>query len=314
MMISDHTDPIPVRSSRERKTIRYRKRVTLAPEFKELWRRISARTRYRVRLDSDALVTDAVAALRGAPAVEPPKITIRVADVQHKRSGLETAEVATRRRVDAGRPEFFLDILADLQNETDLTRKTLVRILIESERLADFFVNPQAFLQLVSRTINETLRSRILSGIEYRKIADSRWEMRRLEPAAEEAMERYASRLYEVQNKGKTPFDHIEFDSDIEHRFAKALDDNEDVRFYLKLPSWFTVDTPVGPYNPDWAIMFESETKLYLVRETKGSLNAADRREAENIKISCAASHFAAINVDYDVVRNMDDLARQIAG
>ena len=117
-----------------------------------------------------------------------------------------------------------------------------------------------------------------------------------------------------MQNTDKTPFDHVEFDSDVEHRFAKALDNNEDVRFYLKLPSWFTVDTPIGPYNPDWAIMLESETKLCLVRETKGSLNAADRREAENIKINCAMSHFAAINVNYDVARNMDDLAAQVAG
>ena len=101
--------------------------------------------------------------------------------------------------------------------------------------------------------------------------------MRRLEPEDEEAIERYASKLYEVQNQDKTPFDHVEFDSEVEHKFAKELDNNNDVRFYLKLPSWFSIDTPVGPYNPDWAIMFESEAKLYLVRETKGSLDAAER-------------------------------------
>ena len=311
--ISEHVDPIPIKSHRERKTVRYRKQVTLDPEFKELWQQISARTRYRVSLDTDALVTDAVAALREAPAIEAPKITIRVADIQHKRSGLAATEVATKQQVDAGRPAILPDILADLQNETDLTRKTIVRILTKSERLDGFFVNPQAFLQLVSRTINEVLRGQILRGIEYQEIAGSRWEMRRLEPAEEEAIERYASRLYEVQNTNKTPYDHVEFDSDIEHRFAKALDHNEDVRFYLKLPSWFTVDTPIGPYNPDWAIMLESETKLYLVRETKGSLKGADRREEENIKINCALSHFAAINVNYNVVRNMDDLAAQVA-
>lgn len=312
--ISEHIDPIPIKSHRERKTVRYQKQVTLDPEFKELWKQISARTCYRVSLDSDALVADVVSALREAPAIEAPKITIRVADIQHKRSGLDATEVATKQQVDAGRPAILPDILADLQNETDLTRKTIVRILTESKRLDGFFVNPQAFLQLASRTINEVLRAQVLGGIEYQEIAGSRWEMRRLEPAAEEAIERYASRLYEVQNTNKTPYDHVEFDSDIEHRFAKALDHNEDVRFYLKLPSWFTVDTPIGPYNPDWAIMLESETKLYLVRETKGSLKAADRREAENIKINCAMSHFAAINVNYNVVRNMDDLAAQVAG
>jgi len=312
--ISKRVELIQIRDARKRKTVRYQKKVALDPEFQELWKRISVRTRYRVSLDSDELVADAVAALQEAPSVEPPKITIRVADIKHKRSGLQAAEVQTKRDVDTDKPTFVPDILADLQNETDLTRKTIVRILTESGRLDDFHVNPQAFLQVSSRTINAVLRSQVLSGIEYEEIAGSVWEMRRLEPEAEDAIERYASNLYKVQNEDKTPYDHVEFDSEIEHRFAKALDDRRDVRFYIKLPSWFTVDTPVGPYNPDWAIMFEAETKLYLVRETKGSLDAAERREMENIKINCAEKHFAAIGVDYKVVADIDGLAEQETG
>jgi len=313
-VIQKHVDPIAIKNARDRKKVRYRKRVTLDPEFKELWQRISKRTRYRVSLDTEALVSDAVQALQDAEPIEPPKITIRVADIAHKRSGLTATEVATKLEVDTAGATFLPDILADLQNETDLTRKTLVRILSESGRLGDFTVNPQAFLQLASSTINASVRSQVLTGIRYHEIAGSQWEMRRLEPEDEEAIERYASKLYEVQNHDKTPFDHVEFDSEVEHRFAKELDHNNDVRFYLKLPSWFTIDTPVGPYNPDWAIMFESEAKLYLVRETKGSLDAAERRELENIKIDCATKHFNAIGVDYDVVTSMDDLASQVAG
>ena len=313
-VISKHVELIQIKNAGERKTVRYRKQVTLDPEFQELWKRISVRTRYRVSLNSDVLVADAVAALREASSVEPPKITIRVADIKHMRSGLQAAEVQTRREVDTDKSIFLPDILADLQNETDLTRKTIVRILTESGRLDDFLVNPQAFLQLASRTINTVLRSQVLSGIEYEEIAGSVWEMRRLEPEAEDAIERYASHLYKVQNEDKTPHDHVEFDSEVEHRFAKALDDNREVRFYIKLPSWFTVDTPVGPYNPDWAIMVESEAKLYLVRETKGSLDAAERREMENIKITCAEKHFEAIGVDYGVAIGPDDLATSVAG
>lgn len=313
-VIQKHVDPIAIKNARERKKVRYRKRVTLDPDFKELWERISKRTRYRVSLDTDLLVREAVAALQAAAPIEPPKITIRVADIAHKRSGLTATEVATKQEVETGRATFLPDILADLQNETDLTRRTLVRTLNESGRLDDFAINPQAFLQLASSTINAAVNAQVISGIRYEEIADSRWEMRQLEPEDEEAIERYASRLYEVQNHDKTPFDHVEFDSDVEHRFAKELDHNKDVRFYLKLPSWFTIDTPVGPYNPDWAIMFESEAKLYLVRETKGSLDAAERRAQENIKIDCATKHFSAIDVDYDVVTSMDDLASQVAG
>ncbi|WP_420443801.1 DEAD/DEAH box helicase family protein [Candidatus Poriferisodalis sp.] len=312
-VISKRVELIQINNARKRKTVRYRKQVTLDPDFRELWNRISVRTRYRVSLDTGALVADAVAAFREAPAIEPPKITIRVSDIQHRRSGLQATEVQTQQTVDTERPTFLPDILADLQNETDLTRRTIVRILTESGRLSDFLVNPQAFLQLASRTTNAVLQSQVLSGIEYEEIADAMWEMRRLEPEAEEAIERYASNLYKVQYQDKTPYDHVEFDSDPEHRFAKALDNNRDVRFYIKLPSWFTVDTPVGPYNPDWAIMFQSEAKLYLVRETKSSLAAADRREIENTKIDCAARHFQAIGVDYGTVTNMDDLATQVA-
>ena len=312
--ISKRVELIQIKDARDRKTVRYKKKVALDPDFQELWKRISIRTRYRVSLKTDALVAEAVAALQDAPAIEPPKITIRVADIAHRRSGLQATEVQTKQEVDTASPTFLPDILADLQNETDLTRKTIVRILSDSGRLSDFPVNPQAFLQLVSRTINTVLRSQVLSGIEYEEIAGSVWEMRRLEPEAEEAIERYASRLYKVQNEDKTPYDHVEFDSEVEHRFAKALDDNRDVHFYIKLPSWFTVDTPVGPYNPDWAIMLESEAKLYLVRETKGSLDASERREVENIKINCAEKHFEAIGVDYNVVGDIDDLANQVAG
>ncbi|WP_420617743.1 DEAD/DEAH box helicase family protein [Candidatus Poriferisocius sp.] len=313
-VISKRVELIQIRDARKRQTVRYRKQVTLDPEFQELWNRISVRTRYRVALDTDALVADTVVTLREAPAVEVPKITIRVADIKHKLSGLQATEVQTKQALDTERPTFLPDILADLQNETDLTRKTIVRILTESGRLDDFLVNPQAFLQLASRTITMVLRSQVLSGIEYEEVAGSMWEMRRLEPEAEEAIERYASNLYKVQNEDKTPYDHVEFDSEVEHHFAKALDDNRDVRFYIKLPSWFTVDTPVGPYNPDWAIMLESEAKLYLVRETKGSLDAVERREVENIKIDCAEKHFKAIGVDYKVANSPDDLVTQAAG
>lgn len=312
-VIEKHVTPIEIKNARKRQTVRFHKRVTLDPGFRALWDRVSTRTRYRVSLDTEKLVSDAVSALREAPPIEPPKITIRVAEIAHSLAGLDADEIRTARGIDTNRPNFLPDILAELQNETDLTRRTIVRILVDSGRLEDFIVNPQAFLRLASETINRTLRRQVLTGIEYQEIAGANWEMRRLEPEDEEAIQRYASRLYKVQNQGKTPFDHVEFDSDVEHRFAKALDRNEDVRFYIKLPSWFRVDTPVGPYNPDWAIMFENGEKLYLVTETKGSPDSDQRRLVENDKIACAHRHFAVINVDYNVVTDMDDLAKQVA-
>jgi type III restriction enzyme len=201
--------------------------------------------------------------------------------------------------------------LADLQNETDLTRLTLVRILRESGRLADYIVNPQAFIVLVTSKINAAMRTQMVDGITYEPIPGLHWEMHRLEPDASEEIERYAARLYKVQSAAKTLFDHVEIDSEVERRFAKGLDDNNNVRFFMKLPAWFTVDTPIGLYNPDWAIVFDDTDRVYLVRETKGSLEAEQRRHEENVKIECARRHFDAIDVDYAVVTDVTGMIEQ---
>jgi len=165
---------------------------------------------------------------------------------------------------------------------------------------------------MTAESINQSLRSEVRKGIAYEEINGVVWEMRRLEPEDEQQIERYANRLYEVQNQDKTPFDHVEIESEVERRFARQLDQNRDVKYYIKLPAWFTVDTPVGPYNPDWAIMFEREGRLYLVRESKGSMDPPQLREDEAIKIDCATKHFDAIGVNYAVVNTMDDLAKQV--
>ena len=102
--------------------------------------------------------------------------------------------------------------------------------------------------------------------------------MHRLESETPHVLERYWDNLYEVRNLNKTPYDYVEFDSKVEQEFAEALDDNKSVKYFLKLPSWFKVDTPVGPYNPDWAIVFEQDARIYLVREAKSTLVAEERR------------------------------------
>ena len=187
-----------------------------------------------------------------------------------------------------------------------------MRILRDSGRLADFTVNPQAFTVLVTSRINAALREQMIDGIQYEPIPGLRWEMRRLEPEASEEIERYAARLYSVQNGSKTLYDHIEIDSEVERRFAKGLDDNQSVRFFMKLPAWFTVDTPIGPYNPDWAIVFGDSERVYLVRETKGSTDPEEIRGREETKIRCATQHFAAIGVDYAVTASVEDMISRL--
>ncbi len=97
--------------------------------------------------------------------------------------------------------------------------------------------------------------------------------------------------------------------SEVEKQFAQDLDNNENVKLFVKLPSWFKVDTPIGPYNPDWAFVTEREEKLYFVRETKSTLDSEECRTKENQKIACGRKHFDTLGVDYDVVTSLAEVS-----
>lgn len=300
-------------NAKKRQAVRFSKQVMLDADFKALWDRISKRTKYRVSLSSDDLVGVAARAIADAGSIEPPKVRVRVVELEHSAAGIATDKHVDQHDYDTAAPRFLPDILADLQNETDLTRSTLVRILLESGRLADFTVNPQAFTVLVTAKINAALHKQMVDGIQYEPVPGLHWEMHRLEPDASEEIERYAARLHRVQNTSKTLYDHIEIDSEVERRFAKGLDDNQRVRFFMKLPAWFTVDTPIGPYNPDWAIVFDDSERVYLVRETKGSVDPDEIRAREETKIKCARRHFASVDVDYAVTASVEDMIADLA-
>lgn len=300
-------------NARKRQVVRFRKQVSLDPDFKELWERISKRTKYRVSLSSDNLVDAASKAVADAASIEPTKVRVRVVELEPSAAGIAADKRIDQHDYATAAPTVLPDILADFQNETDLTRATLVRILRQSGRLTDFTVNPQAFTVLAISKINGALRKQMVDGITYEPIPGLHWEMHRLEPEASAEIERYTARLYHVQSATKTLFDHVEVDSQVERRFAMGLDNNQNVKFFMKLPAWFTVDTPIGTYNPDWAIVFENTDRVYLVRETKGSLDAERRRPGENVKVACAKRHFDAIDVDYAVVSSVDDMMSGLA-
>src|SRR4029453_13708516 len=151
------------------------------------------------------------------------------------------------------------DILAFLQKDTELTRHTLAAILNGSGRLTEFKINPQAFMAAIAKAISRALHDLMLEGIRYEKGEGAFWEQSRIEKDAEEGIVRYLSNLYEVQNREKSLFDAVEYESEVEKEFARDLDSNENVKLFVKLPSWFKIDTPIGPYNPDWAFVTERE-------------------------------------------------------
>ena len=216
-------------------------------------------------------------------------------------------QIATRVR-DVQPAKILPDILAFLQKETELTRHTLAEILKQSGRLAEFRINPQAFMEAVADELSRALHDLMLEGIRYEKVAGAYWEQARLEQDSEKGIVRYLSSLYEVQNREKSLFDAIEYESEVEKQFARDLDSNENVKLFVKLPSWFTIDTPIGSYNPDWAFVTEREEKLYFVRETKSTLDSEERRTKENQKIACGRKHFDTLGIDYDVVTSLAEV------
>ena len=295
-------------NERDREKLTLRKNVELDENFRELWDRIKQKTRYRVEFDTDQLVEKAAACIAAMPVIRNPRISVDRVGLDHSYAGIEAERVLEQKvRVLEAQPA-LPDILAWLQNATELTRQTLVKILVQSGRLAEFFNNPQVFVNQVTDCIRYELSRITIQGIQYSRVEGASYEMHQINQDAESGITRYLSNLYKVQHQEKTLFDYVIFDSDVEREFAKALDHNESVKFYCKLPSWFKVDTPVGPYNPDWAIVTgDAEQKLYLVRETKSTTKQEKRREEENDKIECAEKHFKTIEVDYRVVTNLKE-------
>ena len=228
------------------------------------------------------------------------------------RSGVEATETAGAATTLLDETAVELpDVLTELQDRTQLTRRSIRRILCESGRLDDFKRNPQRFIELAAEAINRCKRSALVDGIKYQRLGDD---------------DHYAQELFEseeltgylknmLSETKKSVYEQVVFDSGIEAAFAEQLEKNPAVRVYAKLPGWFTVPTPLGSYNPDWAVLIDSEEgeRLYLVVETKGSLFAGDLRGTEGARIKCGKAHFDALGVAepaarYEVARNLDDL------
>lgn len=295
-----------IKNARERRDLKYNKRVELNEDFKTLWEKINKKTRYAVEFETDDLISRAADKIRKMDDIQPVRIYIDKTEVEITEAGVESGRVLSSRVEESRSYRFLPDILAFLQRETELTRHTLVEILKRSERIKDFTTNPQAFMTNVARLINRALHEIVVDGIKYERIKDQFYEMRLFE---EREIEEYLSRLYEVKSKDdRTPYDYVSFDSEVEREVAEKLDSHENVKFFCKLPRWFVVPTPLGNYNPDWAVVLEQDEKLYLVRETKSTHDSEKRRETENRKVECGKAHFKALGVNFKVATNIHEV------
>ena len=297
-----------VANARERRELKFRKEVQLSEEFRELWDKIKHRTRYRVEFDTDEMIKRTLKQISTIEPIRAPRISTIVVGLEISEVGISADKQLAARSEDVAPIKVLPDILGFLQKESELTRHTLAKILKQSGRLNEFKLNPQAFMVAVADAIGKALHDLILEGIQYEQVPGQSWEMSRIEQDAEKGIVRYLSNLYDVQNREKSLFDVIEYESETERQFAADLDTNESVRMFVKLPSWFKIETPIGPYNPDWAFVTESDERLYFVRETKSTLDSDDRRTKENQKIICGRKHFEALSVDFDVVTKLSEV------
>ncbi|MBA3353338.1 MAG: DEAD/DEAH box helicase family protein [Blastocatellia bacterium] len=291
-----------VKRDEDGKPLRFKKEVTLEPEFQELWNRIKPKTTFSVEYSTDELGKRASKALAQMEKIKPAKIRYTETQVEQRRAGIGGTVIREKDEtmVYAGP---LPDVVAYLQNETELTRSTLVRILKESGRLGDFFVNPQKFMEEVSSLLNRELHRLMIDGIKYERLGGEEWSMRLFE---EKEIVSYLNNRLEVQ---KSVYDAVVYDSEIEREFAAQLDAREEIKLFVKLPAWFEIDTPIGKYNPDWAILRHDGSVLYLVRETKGTKNFEKLRGIEADKIRCGRKHFNSLDVDFDVVTCASEIA-----
>lgn len=304
-LLSAHQIERHIRREKNEGKNRFKKEVALGADFKTLWDKIKPKTTYRVEFKTEELIAKATEAISKMSKVEAPQINVVVGRLAVKKGGVDAHAVSAGVETPTKQVSSIPDILAYLQNETELTRSTLVKILKASNRLEEVFKNPQKFLDQVASIIKHELHRLLIDGIKYEKISgkgeESEWQM---ELFKNEELVDYLNAL----QVNKSIYDHIVYDSEVEREFAKKLDEREDIKLFVKLPAWFKVETPIGGYNPDWAIVKHNGETLYLVRETKSTKDYLKLRNSESDKIRCGFKHFEVLDVPYDVVVSADEV------
>ena len=293
------------------------------PQFKALWERISPKSVYVVDFDTDELVQKSIASLNRNLHVAKIFFKVEIGsmdEIKSKDALLSGASFVRDKSSTYGASHTITanhgvkyDLVGKLVEETGLTRKAVVDILVGIEKTVfdQFKNNPEEFIIKAASLINDEKATAIIQHITY-NVLD----------------ERYSTDIFtEPTIKGKLGtnamkatrhlYDHIVYDSTNERDFAADLDTNTDVAVYVKLPDSFYISTPVGKYNPDWAIAFYEGTvkHIYFVAETKGSMSSMQLRLIEESKIHCAREHFKAIsgeNVVYDVVDSYQTLLEKV--
>ena len=298
-----------IKNKRDRKKITLRKGYHLDQNFLDLWNKIKQQTSYRVNYDTKELIDQSAKVIKEIPPIHRPriraergKIVVSVKEVKSEYAGKVQIEEIKNRVTE------IPDIIGYIQDRTNLTRKTILTILKQSSRLPDLLVNPQLFLDKAVHHISVILQNMMVDGIKYQTAAGIEYDMLLFEA---KEIESYIENMYVVTQPGKTIADYIIYDSDVEEQFARDCENDDQVEFFIKLPEWFMIQTPIGTHNPDWALIFKNDKRLYFVAETKSVPEGATEnlRRNELLKIECGKAHFAEFEeVDYRQVQRLREL------
>ena len=295
-----------IKNRDNRRVVRFQKSRALDPAFKELWDKIKHKTTYRVAIDTEKLVTEAANELAQV-TISKPHIadTKTLIDSMNNDSGFMVRETGfntyAARQTDVKIP----NLLADIQRRTQMTRRVIFDVLDRAGIFEQMAINPQQVIDETAQAINRVKRRLAVDGVKYHRTGEhydmTLFENSELQTYLYDAAMK--SGAIAVTDQTKTVYDYVAVDSEVEREFMQSLEDNADVKFYIKLPGWFKIDTPVGKYNPDWAVAFDGDRRIYFVAETKGSDDINDNHLSANerSKITAARQHFAEINVPYAV-------------
>ena len=309
------TDRVPKpKDARKRSVAKLKKAMTLTPEFEALWAHIKHKTRYKVQIDTEKLVEEVVEILDEAN-IQFPKITIGkgkvIVDEENEFEIQHTGEGSFAYRL-SGRANVLRIIEHRLAHTTPamkLTRCTLFEILKRTQKQQAALDNPPEFAKVVVELVRQKIMYQLIDGIKYEKIGEA-YEMSQFDCELESWKDCMVP-------ASRSIYDQVIWDSEVEKQFVKGLERRDDIILYVKLPAFFTVPTPIGNYNPDWAIVKEDRDahgeptgeKLYLVRETKSTTDLDELRLREEQKINCGTQHFRdALGVDYKVITSAEEV------
>lgn len=307
---------LDIKNADDRKVIRTRESVLQSEAFKALWDRIKHKSTYRVQFDNEKLIENCAKEIHDSDPITKTRARFRKAGLEIGKGGINPTEGTQSGFTTISEDDIELpDIITDLQDKTQLTRSSIVKILIDSDRIEDFKRNPQQFIDQSAEAINRTKRLTLIDGIKYRLIGDNSFYAQELFETEE--LTSYIKNAIETQ---KSVFQYVVYDSEgTERRFAEDLESNEAVKVYAKLPAWFKIPTPLGSYNPDWAVLIDQdgEEKLFFVVETKSSGWWDDLRHQEGAKIECGKKHFDEISASgnkakYIKAASVDDVLKYV--